>query len=164
MPRGTRLFNEDEGSSEEENIDERELGAGRRVDRPPSRREGSRSSPAGGPGHISEGDDDEEISAKRENWERKYSMLELGLKILRTKLREDIRTDNLQLVVVRQKACKELLRNFNALNVESFFNKDSATAWSDTIEKLPETIKERLIRKDNHQFLDQERSKTEKKG
>ena len=121
IPRGTRLFNGDEGSSEEEDKNERESGDSRRVNRPPSRREDSRSSPAEGPGHISKGDD-KEISAKREKLKRKCFMLELGLKMLRTNLREYIRTDNLQLVVVRQEACKESLRNFNALNEESYFD------------------------------------------
>ena len=67
------------------------------------------------------------------------------------------------MVVVRQEACKELLRNFNALYEESFFNKVLDTAWSDTIGKLTKNIQERLIQKDNCQFLKQERSKTEKK-
>ena len=65
MPRGTRLFNEEDCSSEEEDNEVREAGASRRVNKPPSRREGSRCSLAGGPGHISKGDD-EDISVKRE--------------------------------------------------------------------------------------------------
>ena len=81
MPRGTKLFRGDDCSSDEENKDERESGASRRVSRPPSRREGSRSSPVRGPGHIRD-IEREEVRAKKEKIERSYFMLELGLKTL----------------------------------------------------------------------------------
>ena len=79
-------------------------------------------------------------------------MLEMGIKPPRTKLKEDIRIENFQLVTVRQDACKELLNSFNAINEENFSNNIPATARSEAIGKLTETIQERLIQKDNLQF------------
>ena len=75
-------------------------------------------------------------------------MHELGSKTLRTILEDYIRTENFQLVTVIQEACKELLESFNVQNEENFFNNIAATAWSEAIRKLTETIQERLIQKD----------------